>query len=160
MPTEAENLPATHSAQADAPGCGENVPAAHGVGSPMPSHAEPAGHSTHVVRSALELPPSVYEPSGQTEQLGAALSLYRWLAPHARQPSACAPDHVPGKHGEHDSAPTSANVPAAHGVAVLEPSQANPAGQGSQLARVAAVPPAVSEPAGQRLQLLAPLRLN
>ena len=75
--------PGGHAVQLDAPGAAENVPGAHKSATPVPSHIEPAGHSTHVVRSALESPPSVYEPAGQMEQLADALSLYKLPALHA-----------------------------------------------------------------------------
>ena len=49
-------------------------PAEHSTLPPDPSHAEPAGHSTQVVR-VIVVPPSVYEPAGQTEHVAAELSL-------------------------------------------------------------------------------------
>ena len=68
-------VPGGQSSHTDAPGCSENVPAAHSTLLPFPPHAEPAGHSTQVVRFAPESSPNVYDPAEQIKQLGAEASL-------------------------------------------------------------------------------------
>ena len=65
-------------------------------------------------------------------------------------------EDVPARHGAHAAAPPLAKVPAMHGDLMLVPSHQKPAGQGSQLVRVALFPPDVNQPAGHMVQPLAP----
>ena len=129
----------------------------------VPSHAEPAGHSTQLVR-VVAVPPDVNEPTGHGLQRLALFALQKLSSPHcshrpalarnqpARQNSHCvepAVETVPAGHGSQLEAPCSGEkVPDGHLVWVLEPSHEKPAGHGLHAVRVVGVPSDVNEPTG------------
>ena len=69
-----DEVPARHGEQDDAP-CSAYVPASHIVLVLVPSHDDPAGHASQLVRVVL-LPPDEKKPPGHVLQLVAPASLY------------------------------------------------------------------------------------
>ena len=88
------------------------MPGSHFVSLLEPSHEDPTGQSSQLVRVVLS-PPEVKDPCGHVLQLPAAAWLYLASSPH----------------GVHVLEPTAANLPAAHSTTTLVPSQAEPDGQ-------------------------------
>ena len=93
--------------QLDAPVSGEYVPEVQASTMLVPLHAEPAGHSAQLV-CVIIVPPDVNEPAGQIEYSPAWFPLHLSSAPQSSQLSASSVDHVPAKHGTHDTAPLAA----------------------------------------------------
>ena len=77
------------------------VPAVHAVTTLLPTQREPAGHAPHESRSAVPVPPDVYEPGGHTLQLEAPAALYCVSLPHGQLPSTgVSPPQVPQSPGD------------------------------------------------------------
>ena len=98
------------------------------LGTLVPSHCDPAGHSRQIVRVVALVPPIVNEPAEQSSHSAALSVLYMLSAPHEVHSAAPAFDHLPAKHEEHTCAPPLAYVPAAQSIVLSVPSHEKPAG--------------------------------
>ena len=95
-PASRRYVPARQNVHCDAPGS-DVVPVAHTVFTLVPSHEEPAGHGSQLVRVVLS-PPDVNEPGGQTLQLLALALRYSLSRPQAVQTVEPAGARKPAAH--------------------------------------------------------------
>lgn len=103
----------------------EYLPATHAAFTLDPSHADPDGHTEHLVRAFPSVvPPSVNIPGGQLSQLLAPASEYFLSSPHTT-------------HADDDK-----NVPGVH-LDTPPPVHVLPTGHVTHAVRVVSVPPVV-----------------